>query len=125
MAIYTSVEEGISDLVPLSNKMVRSPQYFKKEEMRVLKKWVDSIVKEKGERTTFVYNRKYIEIMIETSGPNFTGSLVGNWHIGTGAGDYGTELINRRSGWLQGFRNRNNRPKGLIIDSRGGILVTS
>jgi hypothetical protein len=60
MAIYTSVEEGVADLVPLSNKMARSPWYLKKEEMEALKKWLDSIVKEKGKRTTFVYDRKYM-----------------------------------------------------------------
>jgi len=125
MAIYTSVEEGVADLVPLSNKMIRSQWYLKKEEMEALKKWASSIVKEKGKRTTFVYDRKYIKIMIETWDCNFTGSLVGNWHMGTDAGDYATGIINHRSGWLQGFRSRNNRPTGLIVDSRGGILATS
>jgi hypothetical protein len=125
MAIYTSVEEGVADLVPLSNKMIRSQWYLKKEEMEALKKWASSIVKEKGKRTTFVYDRKYMEIMLETWDFKFTGSLVGNWYMGTDAGDYATDIINHRSGWLQGFRSRNNRPKGLIIDSRGGILVTS
>jgi hypothetical protein len=120
MAIYTSVEEGVADLVPLSNKMIRSQWYLKKEEMEALKKWASSIVKEKGKRTTFVYDRKYIKIMIETWDCNFTGSLVGNWHMGTDLSGYRKSFIDDIPDW---FEPSSNRPKGILFNGRGVMSV--
>jgi len=117
MAIYTSVEEGVADLVPLSNKMARSPWYLKKEEMEALKKWLDSIVKEKGKRTTFIYNRKYIDFMCEN-----WGFLGGNWYKGTNAGAYNTDMINHRNAWLF---SRFNRPEEMLKSLGKEIFLRS
>lgn len=111
MAIYTSVEEGVVDLVPLSNKMIRNQWYLKKEEMEALKKWLDSIVKEKGKRTTFVYDRKYMNFMCEN-----WGSMGGNWYIGTHSGGYRASMIEDIPDW---FEPSSNRPKGILFNGRG------
>lgn len=111
MAIYTSVEEGVADLVPLSNKMVKSLWHLKKEEIKALKKWVDSIIKEKGKRTTFVYDRKYMNFMCEN-----WGSMGGNWYIGTRSRGYKTSFNNCIPDW---FEPALNRPKGVLFNRRG------
>jgi len=87
---------------PLSKKMVTDWRYLAKEERKALKEWVNSLVEEKGQRTTFVYDRKYINFMCEN-----WGSIGVDWYHGADVDGYPTGIFDDRTGWFS------PRPKGI------------